>query len=237
MNIRRMTGKIFKAFSILHAVLKAEKITLEISGGEEVQRFYNYCNKPHPSLKFIKNKKWLVALLKTPENIENYRNQHKSIQYDINKAVKRGYTFKKFQPLNKIDDIFLINKSAAFRQNKKIADHYTDKYKLEKSLEDAVFFYGIFSPDDVLKAYCHTPVIDGIMLISRILGHSDNQKDGIMFLLFNEIIKETIKSRDLNGYPDWIMYDSFLGATEGLTVFKQKLGFLPYNVTWKLRKF
>ncbi len=230
-----MISKIKKAYDILVAVMKAARITLEISDGTEAEKFYNYCIKPHPSLKIIKNKKWLVALLKTPEKFEDYHDQRKSIQYDINKALRRGYSFMKFQPMEKIDEILSINRSAGFRQNKKIADHYVDPEILKESLRNVEFFYGIFTPDKVLKAYCHTPVFGDVVLISRILGHSDNQKDGIMFLLFSEIVRETIKFRDLNGYPDWIMYDSFLGATPGLTLFKKKLGFLPYNVTWKFR--
>jgi hypothetical protein len=30
----------------------------------------------------------------------------------------------------------------------------------------------------------------------------------------------------------YIMYDTFFGATRGMRMFKQKLGFKPYRVKW-----
>ena len=34
-------------------------------------------------------------------------------------------------------------------------------------------------------------------------------------------------------YSDYLMYDTFFGASEGLKKFKEKLGFQPYKVKWK----
>ena len=72
-------------------------------------------------------------------------------------------------------------------------------------------------------------------MVSRLLGHAKFLGDGIMYLLFSEIVKDVIHKKVLLGNPKYIMYDTVLGASSGLRFFKERLGFLPFKVKWRLK--
>ena len=55
-----------------------------------------------------------------------------------------------------------------------------------------------------------------------------------MYLLISEVIRDMILQKLVIGYPNWIMYDTFFGASDGLKYFKERLGFKPYKVNWRL---
>ena len=51
-----------------------------------------------------------------------------------------------------------------------------------------------------------------------------------MYLLCTETVKVLF-----NNYKNcnYLMYDTFFGATDGLKLFKKRIGFEPYKVSWK----
>jgi hypothetical protein len=69
-------------------------------------------------------------------------------------------------------------------------------------------------------------------VFSRLLGHSDHLKNGVMYYLVTEVIREMIGRKTQQGAPLWSMYDMMFGASDGLRFFKELLGFKPYKVRW-----
>jgi len=218
-------------------ILKTPGITLYLFGSDEARYFFSVLTKRHPKYKIIKNKKYLVSLLKLPDNFGEYLSgrYYQNTRWAINKAIRSGYRVEKFDPNLFISDIFEINVSSETRQNRKMADSYTDINKVKDFCKDKKYFFGVFDKENKLKAYCYTPIIGDVFLINRILGHHDSLNDGVMFLLISEIIRDfSEKSKNSNG-PSWSMYDSFFGNSDGIILFKKKLGYAPYNVNWKFR--
>jgi hypothetical protein len=61
------------------------------------------------------------------------------------------------------------------------------------------------------------------------MGHQEFMKDGLMYLLATEVIGSIIHQKSLVKY---VMYDTFFGASDGLKMYKKRLGFNPYKVNW-----
>ena len=86
-----------------------------------------------------------------------------------------------------------------------------------------------------LVAYCDIGFFGEFSLVAVLLGHKKFLNDGIMNFMLIELMKLMFEKYQDKGY-NYIMYDTFLGATEGLQRFKRKLGYKPYNVNWKWEK-
>jgi len=193
-------------FNILIRILKAPKITLRLD-----DYYYRVCTKPHPKLKIIPNKKYLVALM----------GEYHRETYEINKSLlKNGNEFRMFDVTNWANDIVLINISNNNRQDKPIPKYMNYAYKYREAFKDKKL-HGIFKGSKLI-AYCDVVKYGDVNVIGPFMGHADYLKEGIMYHLFDHIALK----------PN-LMYDTFLGNSEGLTYFKKKLGFKEYNVLWK----
>jgi hypothetical protein len=228
-------NKIRKLIKIFQQIVNAPHIELALYGQRGFE-FYKYFTKKHDKLIFIQNKKYLIALLEMPADINQYTFVCKDIQYDVKKALKRGYRFNHFtaeEYLGYLDDIYAIHLSSVSRQNKSMTDSYTDKNKVREFCKGKSQFWGVFNINNELCAYAYTPVIGDVILINRIIGHQEVLKDGVMYLLVQEIVSHFCETTEYQ--YKWFMYDSFLGTSDGLTRYKSKLGFKPYNVKWKYK--
>jgi hypothetical protein len=54
-----------------------------------------------------------------------------------------------------------------------------------------------------------------------------------MYLLITSSISNLI---DSNINIKFVMYDTIFGASDGLRLFKKRLGFKPYLVKWRIKK-
>ena len=100
-------------------------------------------------------------------------------------------------------------------------------------VDDVAFkYYGIVNEDNVLVAYCYIGFFGGFALVSTLLGHKNFLNDGIMYLMMIEMNKIIFNVYKKKGY-EFIVYDTFFGATDGLKKFKEKLGYRAYKVEWK----
>ena len=89
-------------------------------------------------------------------------------------------------------------------------------------------YFGILNAEKRLVAYCNIATYGNFAATDRLLGYKNN--DGTMYLLLVEIICRLID----DGQVQYFMYDTFLGAQEGLRNFKRRLGFQPYRVRYSL---
>jgi hypothetical protein len=151
----------------------------------------------------------------------------------IRKAVANGYTFRRIDALDHLDDILSINCSSAHRQGKPIAPHYLDEAAVRKVAEQNPLSFGIFDRNGRLVAYAHTPIFGEVVVFSRILGHCSDLKCGVMYLLVHETLMHMRQRYLGDGHPRWAFYDMYLGARPGLRQFKDEAGFRPYRVVWE----
>jgi len=104
-----------------------------------------------------------------------------------------------------------------------------EKYQNKKNYR----YFGIANKEGKLVSYCNIGFYGEFVLIVTLLGHKKYLNDGIMYLMMIEVNKIIFEEYIKKGYK-YIMYDTFFGASGGLKMFKQKLGYKPYKVKWKL---
>jgi hypothetical protein len=192
---------------ILIRIIKAERVTLKLD-----QFYYDVCTKRHPKLKVIPNKKYLVALM----------GEYHRETYEIRKSIRNGNVYKSFKVRAHIYDMIAINESNPIRQGKELPTYMRDRTCYEQAYRSKNI-HGIFK-DNRLIAYADVVKYGDVWVIGPFMGHADFLKEGIMYHLFDNFALK---------YP--LIYDTFLGNSEGLRKFKMKLGFREYNVNWKIK--
>lgn len=219
--------------SIIKEFWNMPNVEIRMSG-EDTYKIYKGFTKPHKKYKIIKNKSFGVALLNIPDIFEDYlQGKNKELtRRKIRRAKKCGFYFDLFFPLQHIDEIISINNSLPIRQGLPISKSYRDHDRVKYSFHNVNRIYGVFDKKNTLKAYAHTPISGDVFIFSTLLGHGDDLNNGIMYLLISEVIRQMIERKIERGAPQWAMYDTMLGASEGLRFFKERLGFRPYRVKW-----
>lgn len=212
--------------------------TLSLTVFNENIDIYNYFTKPHPRYRIIKNKKWGVAILQIPDSIEDYLKGKvkQALRTNRSRCIKEGYYFKTFSSNEHISEITDINMSSSVRQGRQMSESYKNRDEVKKWILDKPNLYGVFDKNKNLKAYAYVHTIGDVCIISRLLGHDDSLKDGVMYLLISEIVQDFTEKRKSLGYPKYMMYDTFFGANSGLKYFKERLGFIPFKIKWRLEK-
>jgi hypothetical protein len=107
---------------------------------------------------------------------------------------------------------------------------------IEAFCEKAAQLSGVFDADGRLHAYAHPLQVGDVTIFSRLLGHADSLKFGVMYLLMIGAITQACRCYREHGHPVWAQYDMFWGASPGLRQFKRELGFRPYRVRWRWRE-
>ena len=52
-----------------------------------------------------------------------------------------------------------------------------------------------------------------------------------MYLLFAEAVRVLMEEKSIR----YFMYDTYFGGTDGLRLFKKRIGFEPFHVRWRMR--
>jgi hypothetical protein len=90
-------------------------------------------------------------------------------------------------------------------------------------------YFGVLNPLGKLMAYGDLGFYGNFAAFNRIIGVRNN--DGIMHLLLMEIICKMIEIGNLQ----YLMYDTYFGASPGLRNFKKMLGFQPYRAKYSIQ--
>lgn len=198
---------------------------------------HNEVNGRHPKLPLIRKKVYGVALYQLGEEADNYlKAVESSARRNFKKAIRNGYTFKRIDFNEHLDDIWDIRRSAKVRQGEMPEDFVTKRPvevyvpKSNSKTHDYPYF-GIFNNEDKLVAYAGCIVAGELIEVEHIYGHSEFQTDGIVPMLYISIAGYAVTE-----FPQTRCYGygTFLGASDTMKRFKKKFKFLPHKVTWKL---
>ncbi len=226
-NIRRLIETVREMRSL-------PEVEVQMWGGQVAQESYLAFTKPHPRYRFIQRKRWGVGLLPLPASFEEYLNGSDKayLRRKRRLALGQGLSFGVFTPMERLEEIMLINASKPTRQGKSMDPCYLDMEQLGAFFGDKHTAYGVFDQRGVVRAYAWAPLLGEAFSFDRLLGHADDLEKGIMYLLVSETIREMIEHKAEHGLPLWAMYDTFFGAHPGLRQFKERTGFRPYKVRW-----
>lgn len=198
----------------------------------DIAETFLHFTKLHPRYKLIRNKSLGMALV----DLRGYSDRDAYLSsisrkdqgfYHGKRATRRGFIFSEIDQNLYIDDIHAINTSINERQGRPMDSAYLEKpafYEKKPHLR----YFGILDANGKLVAYCNIATYGNFSATDRLLGYKNS--DGIMYLLIMEIICNLIEENQVR----YLMYDTFLGAKEGLRNFKRRLGFQPYRVRYFL---
>jgi hypothetical protein len=215
-------------------LMRERPVEIRLFGSGEARAAYRNFTKPHRHLPVLRNKTFGVALMALPAKATDpLAGPHaRASRQRRKRALQRGYTFAPFKGSDHIDEILTINRSASVRQGKPLSAAYTDADAVARYSKQRRPFFGVFDSTKVLRAYCHAPTVGEVAVLARFLGEHDHLQEGIMTLLLSEIVLHFAGARAVAGNPLWIMYDTYIGGTAGMRIFKARCGFRPYRVKW-----
>lgn len=174
------------------------------------------------------------AVLPIPQDVQEWRDEHRTARKRADRADRRGYRFATIERHRRADEIQRINLSSLERQGRPMSNGYHQR-PTESPLPvypcglHAVRTYGIEDRDGVLVAYLWLYRADQLALVSQILGHHDHLENEIMYLLVQGVLEAEGRIA-----PDgFLVYNRWDSGTDGLRFFKERLGFAPITVDWQ----
>lgn len=212
-------------------------VKIEMSGDEKCHELYEAFTRRHARWRLIQNKRWGVALIKIPEEFDDYFQDpdHSHLRKQVRHASKAGFTVVRLDPLARLDEILAINRSAEERQGHPMHPAYFDEDAVRRHSERTADMFGVLDAEGVARAYFAFRICGQVACGERFLGHADVLKKGVMYLLVAEVVRELTRRRQAEGRPTWLMYDMFSGASPGMRQFKHWTGFESYRVSWSWR--
>ena len=230
-----MPNKLAQVFEQIAVIARLPVVRLQFRlelNPQDVAKMHQYFTKPHPKYKIFRNKSMGAALVNLSQfhNREEYLDSLKgtySALRHARKAKNKGYIVTEIDRNDYIDDIYEINTSTKTRQGLPMdADYLVKKYHYPN---DPNFkYFGALNPSGKLMAYGDLGLYGNFAAFNRIIGVRNN--DGIMHLLVAEIVCRMIES----GNYQYLMYDTYFGASPGLKTFKEMLGFQPYRAKYSI---
>jgi len=174
----------------------------------------------------------VCSLLDLPDSIDEWRAEHRTARKRADRSMRLGYRFGTVQPHLHADDIYEINTSLDERQGRPMSDSYRNRqtYTPDQPYpcpQHAVRRYGVFTGRR-LVAYLWLYRAGDMGLVSSILGHGEHLRSDVMWLLVAGTVEREI---DHGGFLVYNRHDS---GTDGLRYFKERLGFRPSRVEWRL---
>ncbi len=171
-----------------------------------------------------------AAIMPMPESRSAWESDHRTARKRAWRSERLGYRFDEIDRGKYSADIFDINTSLTVRQGRPMSAGYVE-YHQQSSLPDypcelhAIRAYGVLEHYR-LVAYMTLYRINELALISMILGHGDDLRNDIMYLLFGGMVE---RQAHLGG---WIYYNLWDSGTDGLRYYKKKVGFYEEDVAW-----
>lgn len=194
---------------------------------------FRHFTKPHPRYKLFPNKALGAALIDLRQ-FATHGDYLQSVKGKGNagaqsrKARTRGYSLRTIDRNHFTSEIFDINMSSAFRQGRPMDPAYRERITRFEQ-KPGYLYFGMFDKEGRLVAYCNVALFGNFAGTEQVLGYKN--RDGVMYLLFTEIIRYLMETRQC----DYFMYDTVFGAQDGLRDFKRRLGFRPFRARYTLR--
>lgn len=200
---------------------------------QDVAKMHQYFTKPHPKYKIFGNKSIGAALVhlsqfRHPDEYLHSLKGAQSAMRHARKAKNKGYIVTEIDRNDYVDDIYEINTSTKTRQGLPMDPDYLEK-KHCYPVDPNYVYFGVLNPLGKLMAYGDLGFYGNFAAFNRIIGVRNN--DGIMHLLLTEIICKMIEIGNLQ----YLMYDTYFGASPGLKHFKKMLGFQPYRAKYSIQ--
>jgi hypothetical protein len=221
-----------RILAMVQAVLAMPRQEVRMHGDALAEKYFRYFTRRHPRFLFVGNKVWGVALIPMEGTWQAFLKgkDRQAVRTNVNRATAAGFQVAWCDPLDHLEAILAVNRSAPVRQGRPMAPEYGDPAALKAYFSEGGRVFGAFDAGGRLRAYLHLADGGEVAIIARLLAHADDLDQGVMYLLVIGLVKDLLASQ--GGGFRWLMYDTLLGGTPGLNYFKERIGFKPYRVRW-----
>ncbi|MBN1338012.1 MAG: hypothetical protein JXA03_01740 [Bacteroidales bacterium] len=171
-----------------------------------------------------------AAVIEIPGSYDEYSNLigYKSRNM-IKKAEKNRILYRAFSWNDYLNDIFMVNTSAVFRQGRRMDRPYRQYPKAVEYPQNGEFkiiHIGGFL-DVQLIGYIELYVYGNIAMTNRILGHMNFLNNGLVNGLFGFVIEYAIRNHSFR----YLNYLTMLNEkSDRLSAFKYRVGFRNYSI-------
>lgn len=174
---------------------------------------------------------WPVSILLLHDQAAHLA-EHRTARKRAAHCRRLGYVAGPVDLSQHIDELYAINTSLPERQGRPMSARYVEQpthTKLPAYLcpRHRVEEWGVTDPDDTLVAYLILYLSGELVMVSSILGHGDHLRNDVMYLLMLDAFEHI-------PVPATIYYYRHDSGTAGLRYFKERLGFQPTRVKWRL---
>lgn len=154
-----------------------------------------------------------------------YKGLSDKFRQHYNKAGRLGYytTVDDYNYRNEhIEDIRQINVSMPVRQGRPMDPHYAEPQQFGPSLfcDRHKFVLILVVHNDKIVAYMELYIVGEFSHTSRVLGHADHLRNGVMPMLFTKAL-EVVRDAGCR----YFCYGEWHSGTDGLKFFKRSTGF------------
>jgi hypothetical protein len=216
-------------------VFSSDKIEIAMWGDEAIRDVYRHWTARHPRLPVMRLKQIGASLLSLSQQGYLEGPAFKEARRKARRAAKAGYIVQDCRAEDHQAEIVGIHRSAPERQGRAIWQDYASEEDVGDFLRQEMRCRGLFDPSGRLRGYALIQDAGGILLVRRMMGHADDLRQGIMYLLMTETVRDLIANRARTGGADWLQFGMYWGDSEGMKQFKRELGFQPFNVRWRWR--
>jgi hypothetical protein len=221
-----------------HRLVEGERVRIFMSGDATIRGMFNEWTKPHPRVPLIGKKEIGAALISLPAVADSFMtgSAYEDARRKARRAAKAGFVVRACKASDHKDAILAINRSAPIRQGRSIWEGFLAEQDVYSYCERPLNCHGVFDAGGRLRGYVQWANAGEVFVFCRLMGHADDLKSGIMFLLVAEIVRQAIAESRRPGGPRWLQYSMYWDGTDGMRRFKRELGFRPYRVTWRWRE-
>ena len=170
-----------------------------------------------------------IAVIQVPQTIEEYLKLIGAKSRNMNKkAEKNEIVCMEFDWNEKLDDIYVINTSALYRQGREMDSayrEYPEKVENRDSEDFKIRYIGAFK-EERLIGYVELYIYGNFIMTNRILGDKRFLKYGLMNLLIKKCVEYAIENK-----IEYINYLTMQNRqNNSLSAFKYRVGFREYSL-------
>lgn len=178
---------------------------------------------------------WPASILPLGSDFDLHMAAHRTFRKRASHARNLGYTFAEIRREKHEDDVFRINTSAPERQGRPMSEGYTRPVKFSPLPvypcgRHAIHTYGVLAPTGRLVAYTWVYRAGDLVMFSQILGHAAHLAGDVMYELMRGALAAQVEAG-----PGFAFYNRHDSGTAGLRYYKERCGFAPARVDWRLQ--
>jgi hypothetical protein len=215
-------------------MLRLPRLEVELGSGPQAEAAYRWFTARHPRYPLVARNTVGVELidLRRFQDFDEYLatvGGKNSTAYYRRRALRKGYSFIRINKNEHVEEIHEINTSSPTRQGRPIFKEYAH-FKSQFPVEKNWLYFGVKNHQGRLIAYLDIDCVGELAYVGPTLGHVAFYDDGMMYLLFAEAVRVLMQERSVR----YFMYDMYFGVSDGLRLFKKRLGFRPFYVRWRM---